>query len=168
MFLGHYPEDALTFHEKYLPKFNDKDMDVICQPLDFYGANIYTAQTVCPGENSKVEILSTKDGDRFISMEWHVIPDSLCWASKFFHERYKVPVIITENGMANHDWIDESGRGQDPQRIILLKVIPTPYSMPAVKAWQLMVILSSRLWITTSGRWVLTADLAPYTSTMRP
>lgn len=121
MFLGHYPQDGLTFHAKYLPDFADTDMDIICQPLDFYGANIYTAETLALDNQGQPEVVATKDGDRFTSMDWHVIPESLYWASKFFYERYNVPVIITENGMANHDWVDESGRVQDPQRIILLK-----------------------------------------------
>lgn len=121
MFLGHYPEDGLTLHQNYLPDFNDSDMDTICQPLDFYGANIYTAERITVAENDAPQPVPSINGDRFTSMDWQVVPESLYWASKFFHERYQVPVIITENGMANHDWVDENGRVRDPQRIILLK-----------------------------------------------
>lgn len=121
MFLGQYPEDGLTLHQQYLPDFGPEDMNIICQPLDFYGANIYTAETIASQQHGETHTVLPLQGDRFTSMDWHVVPDSLYWASKFFHERYKVPVVITENGMANHDWVDEAGRVQDPQRIILLK-----------------------------------------------
>ena len=121
MFLGHYPDDGLALHEAFLPDFKAGDMDIICQPLDFYGANIYTAERITVDDEGKTKLVPSHDGDRFTSMDWHVVPESLYWASKFFNERYKVPVIITENGMANHDWVNENGRVQDPQRIILLK-----------------------------------------------
>ncbi|MCC2605892.1 GH1 family beta-glucosidase [Planctobacterium marinum] len=121
MFLGHYPEDGLALHQPYLPAFGQHDMKTICQPLDFYGANIYTAETITTNDAGQVNPVPPLEGDRFTSMDWHVVPESLYWASKFFYERYNVPVIITENGMANHDWVDEAGRVQDPQRIILLK-----------------------------------------------
>jgi beta-glucosidase len=33
------------------------------------------------------------------------------------HDRYKLPIVITENGMANLDWECSDGRVHDPQRI---------------------------------------------------
>lgn len=35
-------------------------------------------------------------------------------------ERYKVPVMITENGMSNTEWISLDGKVHDPQRIDFL------------------------------------------------
>ena len=121
MFLGRYPEDGLEKHHTYLPDFNESDLETICQPLDFYGANIYTAEKLRLDEQGKPTKCASQIGDRFTSMDWHVVPESLYWASKFFHERYKLPVVITENGMANHDWPDKDGRVRDPQRIQLLE-----------------------------------------------
>jgi beta-glucosidase len=37
--------------------------------------------------------------------------------ARFFWERYHKPIYITENGMANIDWIGLDGRVHDPQRI---------------------------------------------------
>ena len=39
--LGHYPVDGMKILEKDLPVIGQDDMAVICQPLDFYGQNIY-------------------------------------------------------------------------------------------------------------------------------
>jgi len=43
------------------------------------------------------------------------------WGPKFFYERYRLPIVVTENGMANVDWIALDGRVHDPQRIDYLQ-----------------------------------------------
>jgi len=37
--------------------------------------------------------------------------------AKFLYERYRLPLLITENGMANLDWVALDGAVHDPQRI---------------------------------------------------
>nr|MBC8512606.1 family 1 glycosylhydrolase [Dehalococcoidia bacterium] len=51
---------------------------------------------------------------------WAVTPEALYWGPRFFWERYKLPIIITESGMANVDWVSLDGRVHDPQRIDFL------------------------------------------------
>jgi len=51
---------------------------------------------------------------RLLSRPWRL---SLYWGPKFFYERYKLPIVITENGMANCDWVYLDGKVHDPQRI---------------------------------------------------
>jgi beta-glucosidase len=46
-----------------------------------------------------------------------VTPESLRWGPKFLHERYRLPLYITENGLSNTDWVAENGKVHDPQRI---------------------------------------------------
>ena len=48
---------------------------------------------------------------------WPVAPASLYWGARFAYERYGLPLVITENGMANLDWLTLDGRVQDAQRI---------------------------------------------------
>ena len=52
---------------------------------------------------------------------WPVLPNSLYWGPKFMYERYKVPIIITENGHQNIDIISLDGKVHDPQRIDYLQ-----------------------------------------------
>jgi beta-glucosidase len=52
-----------------------------------------------------------------MSVEWFVLPETLYWSSKFFHERYKLPVAITENGVAARDMLSLDGRVHDSYRI---------------------------------------------------
>jgi len=51
-----------------------------------------------------------------------VNPQTLYWGPKNFFERYKLPIYITENGMANVDWVALDGKVHDPQRIDFLTV----------------------------------------------
>lgn len=54
-------------------------------------------------------------------MEWPITPDALYWAVRFYHERYDLPILITENGMANLDFVMSDGNVHDIQRIEYLK-----------------------------------------------
>lgn len=53
-------------------------------------------------------------------MNWPVTPEALYWGPKFFYERYKKPIIVTENGVALKDWVMEDGKVHDPGRIDFL------------------------------------------------
>jgi len=48
---------------------------------------------------------------------WYVSPTALYWTPRFFWERYRLPIVITENGLANPDWVSIDGNVHDPQRI---------------------------------------------------
>ena len=48
---------------------------------------------------------------------WSIDPPTLYWGPKFIYERYKLPIVITENGFAGLDWVDMDGAVHDPQRI---------------------------------------------------
>jgi len=106
--LGHYPEDGLKLFKDDLPEITETDMKIINQPIDFYGCNIYF----------ETEITKQKhEGAPRTTMGWKINPEVLYWGPKFFYERYKLPIIITENGMANCDWVHADGKVHDPQRI---------------------------------------------------
>ena len=49
------------------------------------------------------------------------MPESLYWATRFYAERYKLPIIISENGMSNSDAPGSDGAVHDPQRIAFLQ-----------------------------------------------
>ena len=50
-------------------------------------------------------------------MGWTVDPQALYWGPRFLYERYKLPVYVTENGLAAMDWVHVDGRVHDPGRI---------------------------------------------------
>lgn len=94
-------------------------MDDINQPLDFYGANIYNGQRVRAAGDGWATTGSDL-GPALTTMDWKVSEPSLYYGPKFLHERYRLPILITENGMANPDWVHVDGRVRDPQRIDFL------------------------------------------------
>ena len=44
--LGRYPEDGLALYGRYLPPGWEKDLESMCQPLEYYGQNIYNGYPV--------------------------------------------------------------------------------------------------------------------------
>jgi len=120
MVLGRYPEDGLSLFGEQMPPVAAGDLDTICQPLDFYGVNVYHGETVRATGDDGCETVPLPDGHPMTAMEWPVTPRALYWGPKFLHERYGLPIAVTENGMANCDWVQCDGRVHDPQRIDFL------------------------------------------------
>ncbi|UCG17829.1 MAG: beta-glucosidase [Phycisphaerales bacterium] len=116
---GRYPEDGLAVYGSSAPQVRDGDMEAICQPLDFFGVNVYSGQTVRAGTDGP-ETVPLEVGGRMTAMRWAVAPQVLRWGPTFLHERYHLPIHITENGMSNVDWVSLDGRVHDPQRIDFL------------------------------------------------
>lgn len=119
IFFGKYPEEGVKKYEKIMPRITDEDMKLISQPLDFFGCNIYHGTPV--EENlGATELYKYPAGNPKTDMDWTVSPESLYWGPKFFYERYKKPIFITENGAAFKDWIMSDGRIHDYARIDFL------------------------------------------------
>lgn len=117
---GKYPEEGLKKYAKYLPEFTDEEMKLINQPIDFFGQNIYNGYPVRRAENGEIEFLEREYGYDHTDMGWPAIPESLYWGARFISERYPLPIYITENGMACHDFVSADGKVHDPNRITFL------------------------------------------------
>lgn len=120
VFLGNYPEEGLKKYKKYLPDITKEDMKLISQPLDFMGENIYNGAMVYSGLNKEIKFVNRYIGFPKTSTGWPVTPECIYWGAKFLVERYKLPLYITENGMACHDVKSVDGRVHDPNRIDFL------------------------------------------------
>ena len=120
VFLGHYPEEGLKKYKDYLPEITKEDMELIHQPLDFMGQNIYNGYYIRMGEDGKPTYVDRPVGFPKTATNWPVTPECLYWGVKFIYERYKMPLYITENGMACHDQISADGRVHDSNRIDFL------------------------------------------------
>ncbi len=125
---GHYPEDGLHLFHKEMPTMHSGDMETICQPLDFYGTNIYFAEIVAAQAPSSYKTVSAFANPALTTMSWPITPDALYWGPRFLYERYQLPIVVTENGMANCDWVHIDGKVHDPQRIDYLTRYLRAYS----------------------------------------
>ncbi|OHB59854.1 MAG: beta-glucosidase [Planctomycetes bacterium GWF2_42_9] len=120
VFLGQYPESGLKLYSGNLPKINSGDMGIISTPVDFCGANIYHGTYTAADSCDNPLDVKPYEGSPLTAMEWPITPDGLYWGPKFLYERYKKPIYITENGMANLDWPSLDGKVHDPQRIYFI------------------------------------------------
>jgi beta-glucosidase len=118
--LGHYPDDLLKLLGKDAPAFTQSDMDIISTPSDFIGLNTYSGNRVKMGSDGQPESLPFEPGFPNTHFGWKVLPEALYWGPKLFHDRYKLPIYITENGLASHDWVALDGKVHDPARIDFL------------------------------------------------
>lgn len=118
VYLGHYPEQGLEFYGAAAPQVQAGDMEIISAPIEYFGINIYQGAVVRPAENAAgfTEDEAPVGGPRS-AFNWTITPEALHWGPKFFYERYKKPVFITENGMSGRDWVAQDGKVHDPQRI---------------------------------------------------
>ncbi len=85
-----------------------------CPKLDFVGLNVYQPSNYnCGGVYQKQAV----PGMPRNTIGFVVEPEVMYWVTRFFHERYRLPIMITENGMANNDFLMADGKVHDPQRI---------------------------------------------------
>lgn len=120
IFLGQYPEGAAKMLGSDMYTLTDEQWELVSQRLDFYGFNCYQ------GASDRQRNLNGYEGTAYqgsprVSMGWKVAPECLYWSCRFFHRRYGLPLLITENGCTNADWIHLDGKVHDPQRIDFVK-----------------------------------------------
>ena len=101
---------------KYLPDSYKEDLKIISEPIDFYCQNIYNGYLIKSGEEG-AEWQPHPIGTTVFTMKWPITPECLYWGHRFLYERYGVPIIISENGIACHDMIASDGKVHDPERI---------------------------------------------------
>lgn len=119
IYLGHFPEDAVTLLGNQLPVFSETEWAQISQPLDFYGFNVYNAQITFPAPEFGYDEYAYQGSPR-TAMDWNVTPEVMYWSPRFLYDRYQKPLMITENGMAGMDWVCLDGKVHDLQRIDFL------------------------------------------------
>ena len=115
MLLGRYPEDGVELFAADMPPIAEDDLQTICQPLDYFGANIYFGHYGRAGSDGEFEETDKPDLAH-TEMGWPITPEVLYWGPRFYYERYGLPVVITENGMAGAD-VDDADHIDDEKRI---------------------------------------------------
>lgn len=116
VFLGDYPKAAYERYPEAMAYIKKEDLELIHQKLDFYGFNAYNG-TVTYGTPREQYGDYQYQGSPRTMQDWPVTPSVLYWSPRFLYERYKTPLLITENGMAGMDWVSLDGRVHDMQRI---------------------------------------------------
>ncbi len=114
IFLGKYPDDVYEVFGDDMIHPSKEDMELISQPLDFISANIYYSDGI-RRENQYSS--NAYQGVKRNSLSWVIDERVMYWSAKFMYERYNLPFLIGENGLATRDWVDLDGKVLDYDRI---------------------------------------------------
>ncbi len=120
LLFGKYPDDVLAWQRECGFTFPESDMQIIKSKLDFYGLNTYSGDRVTKKDGKTVHPKPAPTVPR-TDMRWTVDPDALYYGPKFIWERYALPIVYTENGVALAEWKDLNGQINDDSRIDFLK-----------------------------------------------
>jgi beta-glucosidase len=126
VFKGTYPQALFDYIGVHQPKVHANDLDVIHQPIDFFGLNHYNTDVVSfdvfGGLNkARLEPYSAPGWGR-TDMDWGIHPMGLKSEVMYMKEKYGNPVLyITENGCALPDAPDENDFVRDFDRIRFLE-----------------------------------------------
>lgn len=117
VFLGDYPKEYYEFFKDILPKITKEDLELISQPVDYIYQNFYSGNYCSLDKNNNLIINDFYFGYPEGNIDWlQVVPETLYYGPKYLYERYKKPIIISENGFCNNDTISLDGRVHDPER----------------------------------------------------
>ncbi len=117
---GKYPEDYLAWFREngFVPP--TEDMEIIKSKLDFCGLNTYSGNPVRDENGTPVYPVPSPAVPK-TDMRWNVFPRTMYFGPKFIYERYGLPVVYTEDGVALTEWKDLNGEINDDSRIDFLK-----------------------------------------------
>lgn len=96
-------------------KLSAEDLKIISAPLDFVGVNVYQPSNgMINKKKYDTETLPKT------MLGWVIDGRCLYWTVRQYWERYHLPVMVTENGMANPDTVGEDGKVHDEIRVDFL------------------------------------------------
>lgn len=122
VYTGRYPVEQLAEYGAQVPKHDPSDLKTIAQPLDLFAMNTYQGAVVRAGPDGRPQALPLPQGHARTAFRiFDMVPQALYWGPRWYHERYRLPVYVTENGMSSIDWVSLDGRIDDPQRIDFLR-----------------------------------------------
>ncbi|TXD87288.1 beta-glucosidase [Mitsuaria sp. TWR114] len=116
---GHYPESYLKRVGAAAPKVLPGDFDLISQPTDFLGLNIYTGHYVRAADNEQgyEQLALPKNYPRADPPWLHLVPQSMYWAPRMAVQLYgHRSIYITENGCGYDDEPVTDGECHDLHR----------------------------------------------------
>lgn len=114
--LGKYPENTDCELSGFIKNVSNYDRDIISQPIDFLGINIYNGIPIDEtGSPAKKTV-----GFPRTALKWPITPSVMHYGIAALYERYHLPILITENGLSCNDYLFLDGNIHDVTRIDFL------------------------------------------------
>lgn len=142
LFKGTYPQDLAQLFAPYKPGLDvaqPGDMEAISQPIDFLGVNYYDTRVVAdlsrldaargagfyvPAEEPKGAWAALgaqavgRPGATRTATDWEIDPSGLTYVLVDIKDNYStLPLYVTENGCAQHDYVGPDGVVHDAGRV---------------------------------------------------
>ena len=133
LFRSSYPEDVFSYYRESgadLSFVQDGDLQRISAPVDFLGVNYYFRHTIrdapeeahseVPFSDLNARPIVPHAGEK-TAMGWPVEPEGLAEMLVRIKDEYAdLPIYVTENGRAVHDYVDPEGKVKDEERVSYL------------------------------------------------
>ena len=118
--LGRYPETDDPVLKALFENVPERELDLINTDVDCLALNIYNGSPVRAGKNGAPEYVPKSPGCPRTAMKWPITPEVMAYGPRFLWERYKRPILITENGVSCNDFAYLDGKVHDADRIDFL------------------------------------------------
>jgi len=116
--LGEYPAALREQFGTMLPEIDDDDRALFQAPIDFLGINYYTRNLERHDEQGFLQVATERAIGVHTAMDWEIYPAGLYRVLHEFHERYRLPLYVTENGAGYEDETPgPDGRVNDRERL---------------------------------------------------
>ena len=112
LYKGKYPANVVKLFEPFLPADFERDMSVVSAPLDWAGINYSSRSLIAADPGSPMPFKQAGARLETTEMGWEIYPQGLTdLLVRVSNEYTKVPLYVTENGMAEVEGDD------DPRRV---------------------------------------------------
>ena len=123
---GQYHPLTLAALGANAPQVQSGDMEIIAQPLDMLGFNIYTGSYVRAADNARgYEVLPMPKAYPQMVMPWlNFVPESIYWGIRLISDavgKRDLPLYIAENGCAAEDVLTDKGEVLDLSRVMYMR-----------------------------------------------
>lgn len=117
---GEFTDDYKEWFKEYDYNPSVEDMKIIKSDLDFFCANFYRGFYIEKTANG-IKRRSALPTDDFTATNWAVTPEAVDYLIEYYYNRYKMPIILSENGVALSEWKTLEGDIPDDMRIDYMK-----------------------------------------------
>lgn len=125
IFKGKYPVDMVNLFSQNVKDFSfiqSGDMEIISIKNDFLGINYYTSDIVSYDKNNYMLFHKEEPQFNTTASGWAITPEKLYTLIRRIRDEYtKIPIMITENGIALDDNLTEDKQIHDQLRIDYIK-----------------------------------------------
>ena len=113
---GRFPKCDIEGFDELAYAVSSEDWQVIQQSVDFIGLNVYNGREV---DDDGVDVKKIPGFAR-TALKWPITPKVMRFGPRFVYNRYRLPLMISENGQSCNDRVYLDGQVHDTDRIDFL------------------------------------------------